>query len=203
MGAHDLVADHHRCAHHRPVATDPLEVGATVVRIGEDVLDLVHPPVDGHPSDQRRAVADDRVLRDEVDELRRQSARPREHERVILHEVDLRDLRAEEPPGAVDDRVEDLVTAGGAARRRGREDLEDVARGPQLLLRRRQPVGELVGTPDRLVARLFEPAHASPPSTCESLWSPTECPPRTVGAPWESEELDDGVQPAPREAARR
>jgi hypothetical protein len=70
------------------------------------------------------------VLRDEVDELRRQSARPCEHERVVLHEVDLRHLSAEEPPGAVDDRVEDLVTAGGPARRRGREDLEDVARGP-------------------------------------------------------------------------
>jgi hypothetical protein len=58
----DLVVDDHRCRQERAVAAAALEVLATVVRVAEDVGDLLSTPVQHHPTELGGAVDRHRVF---------------------------------------------------------------------------------------------------------------------------------------------
>ena len=64
--ADDLLVEDHRRAHGGPEPGHPLEVVAAVLRVGEHVGDLLGPPVQADPADQRLPVDWHRVLGDHL-----------------------------------------------------------------------------------------------------------------------------------------
>ena len=65
----DLVVEDHRSAHRGAEACDPLQVVAAVLRVGQHVRDLLCPPVEADPADERVAVHRHRVVGDQLDGL--------------------------------------------------------------------------------------------------------------------------------------
>ena len=121
----------HRGAQDGAQAREPLQIEPPVVGIREDVGDLLRTAVEGDPTDQRPAVGTHRVPLHEFDAGLGQPGGPCQPDQVALHQVDLCDIGATEPAGAVDHGTEDGVDV----RRRPADRGEDLARRGELLLR--------------------------------------------------------------------
>lgn len=110
--ADDLVADQHRSAHDRPVTPDALEVRQGVVRVGQDVVDLLGHPVDADTPDEGGSVTVHRPRGGQLEEVLRHASGPHELVATVALEVDLGRVGPAQGPGALHDGVEDDVRLG-------------------------------------------------------------------------------------------
>ena len=130
--ADDLVVEDQRGAHRGAEAGDALEVEPAVLRVGDDVRDLLGPAVEADPADEGVAVHRHRVLGDVGDRLLGQPDRLDQLVDAVLEEVEVRSVRSAQAARALDDRGEHRVGVAGRAADRG----QHLVGGVELLLER-------------------------------------------------------------------
>ena len=128
--AHHVVAQQHRRRQEGAEAGHALEVRPAVLRVGEDVFDLLRVPVQGDPAGQSGPGPLYRVVGHVAAELLGDVAGdPGQPVDVSVEEIELRDVGTAQPSCPVDDGVEDLLGAATLAP----QCLQDLAAGQRLL----------------------------------------------------------------------